>query len=210
MIEVSTPHTGLLRLGLATAYSVAFWTRATEDLEVSEMARAAEEQQWFGEISSSRVRYVVRQLQKRFPYPTRELLGFQPRSDTSGDALICHWHLQLHDPLYRDYTSLYLLRCWSGPTTSVTIDETEKWVRTRPSARDWKSNTQRRMASGLMSAATEAGLLAKTGREERELKLPNVQFIDREYLEKLMQLAGVDDADPYFASVGRSVEKSSP
>ena len=208
MFEVSTPHTGLLRLGLATTYSVAFWTRATEDLAVGEMARAAEEQHWFGEISSSRVRYVVRHLQKRFPYPARELLGFQPRPDSSSDALICHWHLQLHDPLYRDYTSLYLLRCWSGPTTSVTIDETEKWVRSRPSARDWEANTQRRMASGLMSAATEAGLIGKTGREERELKLPAVQKFDRDYLRELIQLAGIEDADPYLASVGQSGEEA--
>ena len=159
MIEVSVPHTGLLRLGLATAYSVIFWSRATEDIPAAEIARTAEEQGWFGDISSSRVRYVVRQLQKRFPYPARKLLGFQPRAGSGQDALVCHWHLQLNDPLYRHYTSHYLLGCWSGPTTSVTLDGTEQWVRGRPSAREWKANTQRRMASGLMSAATEAGLI---------------------------------------------------
>ena len=207
MIEVSAPHTGLLRLGLATADSVAFWSRATEDLPAAEIARTADEQGWFGDMSSSRVRYVVRQLQKRFPYPARKLLGFEPRAESDRNALICHWHLQLNDPLYRHYTSHYLLGCWSGPTTSVTLDGTEKWVRQRPSARDWKANTQRRMASGLMSAATEAGLMSKTGREERELKLPTVQSSEHDYLKKLIQLAGVKDADPYLASIGRSGEK---
>ena len=63
------------------------------------------------------------------------------------------------------------------------------------------------MASGLMSAATEAGLMSKTGREERELKLPRVQSSDRDYLKELMQLAGVENTDPYLASVGRSPEE---
>ena len=207
MIEVSVPHTGLLRLGLATDYSVAFWSRATEDVPAAEMARTAEEQGWFGDMSSSRVTYVVRQLQKRFPYPARKLLGFQPRAGSGQNALICHWHLQLNDPLYRHYTSHYLLGCWSGPTTSVTLDGTEQWVRQRASAREWKANTRRRMASGLMSAATEAGLMSKTGREERELKLPSVQSSDRDYLKQLILLAGVENADPYLASVGRSLEE---
>lgn len=207
MIEVSVPHTGLLRLGLATAYSVAFWSRATEDLPAADIARTAEEEGWFGTMSSTRVRYVVRQLQKRFPYPARKLLSFEPRAESGQDALICHWHLQLNDPLYRHYTSRYILGCWSGPTTSVTLDGTEQWVRGRPSARDWKANTQRRLASGLMSAATEAGLMSKTGRDERELKLPAVQTCDRDYLKELIQLARIEDADPYLTSVGQSGEE---
>lgn len=206
MIEVSTHHTGLLRLGLAPSHSVTFWTRAKEDLSVDELCRLAAKQDWFGNLTSSRLRYLVAQLQKRFPYPARELLGFQPRPEQAQDTLVCHWHLQLTDPLYRDYTSRYLIGCWSGPTTSVSIDSSAQWVKRQPSTRKWASNTQRRMASGLLSAATEAGLVARTGRNERELKLPPVSAEDLGYLDGLLRTAGVKNREAYLVSVGKSGE----
>lgn len=205
MNEVTTPHTGLLRLGLAASHSVTFWSRATTDQSVDQLCATAEKERWFGDLTPSRLKYLVRQLQKRFPYPARELLTFQARPEPHQNTLICHWHLQLVDPLYRAYTSSFLLGCWSSPTTTVSIDASASWVKAQPSAKRWAGNTQRRMASGLLSAATEAGLVARTGRNERELKLPPVDSKDLAYLHRLLLRAdAVDNEETYLMSVGKS------
>lgn len=203
MQEVSIPHTGLLRLGLATAHSLAFWTRATVDAPLGELCRMAEEQSWFGDSTPSRVKYLVAHLQKRFPYPARKLLEFRSRPEPRKNALVCHWHLQLADPVYRDYTGHFLLLCWARGG-SLSLDETAAWLARRAPARHWRENTRRRMASGLMSAATEAGLLSRTSRMERELKLPPVDEDDLAYLGELLKLAGAQtkSSNPYLISVG--------
>jgi bacteriophage exclusion system BrxA-like protein len=205
MTEVTTPHTGLLRLGLAVSHSVKFWSRATTDQPVDQICSAADREQWFGVLTESRLKYLVGQLQKRFPYPARKLLSFRPRPEPHQNTLICHWHLQLTDPLYREYTSSFLLSCWSGPTTSVSIDSSASWVKRQPLAREWATSTQRRMASGLLSAATEAGLVARTGRNERELKLPTVDSENLMYLRKLLREAdATDNEETYLMSLDKS------
>jgi hypothetical protein len=175
------------------------------DQSVEELYEVAHEERWFGDLTASRLKYLIGQLQKRFPYPARELLGFQPRPEAHQNTLICHWHLQLTDPLYREYASSFLLGCWSGPTTSVSIDSSEAWVQRQSLAQKWAASTQRRMASGLLSAATDAGLVARTGRNERELKLPTVDSRDIAYLKKLLQAAGAaNNIETYLMSLGKS------
>lgn len=75
-------------------------------------------------------------------------------------------------------------------------------------AREWQASTVRRMASGLLSAAGEAGLCSAKGRGERELRLPLVKADDIDYLKALLDLAKARHHLPnYLMSVGKSDEQ---
>lgn len=205
MKEVTSPHTGLLRLGLALPQSMLFWQKATQDLGVPELAEQAVQESWFPELSEKRARYMIGQLQKRFPFELRQLLGFAPRLESIQNQVLCHWILQLTDPLYRNYTAEFLLACWSRPTTTVTVDESAEWVSRQRLCSAWQPVTVRRMASGLLSAATDAGLCLGSGRAERELRLPPVTESDVELLKDILRLAKAEQhLSTYLVSVGRS------
>ena len=205
MKEVTAPHTGLLRLGLAVPQSLIFWERATSDLKTSDLAREAFEAHWFGDSTQARTRYLIGQLQRRFPFVVRQAL----RSELANlqKELICHWHLQLTDPLYRAYTGEFILSCWSGTTTSIDLESSVDWVREQPIAQNWQPATIRRLASGLLSAATDAGLCKGNSRTEKELRIPTVTEADMKYLALLLDQAECRDRLPYSLSVGRSEEQ---
>lgn len=205
MVEITTPHTGLLRMGVMPTASVTFWSRATEDQSTAELSQRAQDENWFEAASPARVSYIVGQLQKRFPYPARQLLEFRPRSDAQN-LLICHWHLQLSDPLYRSYTSQFLLERWSSPTTSVDLRSTITWVQRCELTQHWQEATVKKLASALLSAAAEVGLCTGAGPAERDLKIPTVSTDDIEYLKALLDLAGASEKlDGYLISVGQSL-----
>lgn len=207
MIEVTEPHTGLLRLGLALPQSLIFWERARHDATPSELVQTALEEGWYPELSRARVDYLVKQLARRFPFSARRMLEFQRRAENSGNQLVCHWHLQLTDPLYRHFTRDFLLSQWSTGNASVDLEECENWVREQEVARDWKPVTVRRMGSGLLNAATEAGLCSGSGRGEHLLKIPTVNTEDIEYLRLLLAEAGASEQlHGYLLSVGVSAE----
>ena len=207
MVEITEPHTGLLRLGLAVPQSVVFWSRASSEAPAKELVVRALEESWYPELSQARTDYLVKQLERRFPYPVRQKLGFRSRSDQSANQLICHWHLQLVDPLYRRFTQEFLLSRWSAAEASVNLEQSEAWVRSLETTRDWKSVTVRRLASGLLSAAGEAGLCSGSGRGDRQLRLPQVQPSESDYLTALLEMAGVPSHLPeYLISVGVSLE----
>ena len=208
MEELNTPHTALLRLGLAAPQSILFWQRALDDLPLQQLCRQASEEQWFPELSKARSNYLVGQMEKRFPFPSRELLGFRARPEPQQNLLVCHWHLQLSDPLYRSFCSNFLIGCWSNPTTSVSLEASTRWVEKQEIAHKWQASTIRRMASGLLSAASEAGLCSAKGRGERELRLPLVKPEDIDYLKALLDLAKARHHMPsYLMSVGKSDEQ---
>lgn len=207
VLQVNTPHTGLLRLGLAVAQSATFWRKASDDLPLKELQNLALSQDWFN-VSEARTKYLVGQLQKRFPFPVRQALKFGRDLERRQCQLVCHWHLQLTDPVYRRFTSEYLLSRWTSPTTTIDLEGSEKWVKSLPMTCDWKSVTARRMASGLLSAATDAGLCSGSGKGERSLRLPTVSDADIEYLKTILKAAGaLAELDLYLNSVGCSQEE---
>ena len=209
MLEVTTPHTGLLRLGLALSQSVVFWERAREDKPVKALQEQAVAEEWFGSLSATRTRYVVGQLSKRFPFEAREALSFGDGLEPHQAQLRCHWHLQLADPVYRRFTSQYLLGRWTSPHAMVELEGVIKWVGGLPLAQDWKTVTVRRMGSGLLSAATEAGLCQGGGKKERILKVPRSEPEDIIYLRTVLSRAQAMDSLPlYMNSIGQSMEES--
>jgi len=209
VLEVQTPHTGLLRLGLALPQSVIFWQRATQDSTLKALQEQAVTEHWFDGLSDARTRYIVGQLSKRFPYEARRELGFGKGLEPRQAQLICHWHLQLTDPVYRRFTSEYLLSRWTSPHASVELEGVIKWVSGLPLAKDWKTVTVRRMGSGLLSAATEAGLCQGSGKKEKVLRVPPVEPEDKRYLLSLLSGAGASTSlSMYLSSVGQSTEES--
>lgn len=198
--EETSPHTGLLRLGLVVEQSQIFWCRAGQERDARVLAEQASRQEWFQDTSDSRSRYLVQQLSRRFPPECRAELARSPDLQAS---LVCHWHLQLTDPLYRLYTGEYLMERWSSPTQSVSLEGSNEWARKQAYTFGWRPNTVRRLASGLLSSATEAGLCRRSGRRERELRLPRVESRDREYLTSLLEKAGaLGSRSMYLLPVG--------
>ena len=209
MLEVNTPHTGLLRLGLALPQSVIFWERAAEETAVKALQDQAVAQQWFDGLSDTRTRYIIGQLSKRFPFEARRALAFGEGLEPHQAQLRCHWHLQLTDPIYRRFTSEYLFNCWTSPHASVELEGVITWVSGLPLAKDWKKVTVRRMGSGLLSAATEAGLCQGSGKKEKALRVPRVEPEDRDYLRNLLSQAEASASlSLYLRSVGQSMEES--
>lgn len=207
MRELQTPHTGLLRLGLAVSQSLLFWERAHEDWSTEELKNRAFKESWFGELSQSRAHYLVTTLERRFPFPARQQLGFKRRDTLQQNQLVCHWHLQLTDPLYRSFTTSFLFEQWALGEGSVNLEQCVAWVSRQTLAHSWKEITRRRLASALLGAAKDAGLCSGAHRGERMLRIPSVIQTDLSYLKGLLLSADAEAKLPdYLLSVGYSRE----
>jgi hypothetical protein len=116
--------------------------------------------------------------------------------------IICHWHLQLADPLYRAFTGGYLVNRRTGPRAEVSRDLVVNWVGEQGPGR-WTLSTRIQFASKLLSAAFSAGLVA-SNRDPRPIVVPRVGDDALEYLLYLLrevQFEGTLLNNPYAASV---------
>jgi hypothetical protein len=98
--EVTEVHTRLQKATLEVDTSREYWSRADGRQPVS--ARQAFEESWFGSRGLNRTGEIVANLRARydaFP-PALRVLHEWPAMDPDTRRLICHWHLQLSDPLY--------------------------------------------------------------------------------------------------------------
>ena len=116
---------------------------------------------------------------------------------------ICHWHLQLTDPLYRAFTGMFLEQRHLRPQPSVDRDVTVRWMQQTLAGR-WGSATMRRMATGLLTCATAAGL-CMPGTQGRPLTSPRVTDDALAYFLYLLRPLAFEGSlleNPYLASVG--------
>ncbi len=117
--------------------------------------------------------------------------------------IICHWHLQLVDPLYRAFTGDYLVERRGDLRPEVTRDGVVRWLDLQSTAH-WTLSTRIEYAGKLLSTALAAGLVA-SNRDPRRLLTPRVEDEALEYLLYLLrgiQITGTLLDNPYFASVG--------
>jgi hypothetical protein len=212
--EQTTIHTQLLRLTLAIEESRAYWEHVDTSLSLAQRAEIAFEQRWFGTRSAERVRLLLANFALRYDaFPgALGVLRRWPRMEASTRALVCHWHLQLADPIYRRFTGEFLVErrsrlAGASAAPAITRDLVLRWVSDLEPGR-WSAGTLTQFASKLLSGAHEAGLIEGT-RDPRPLRLPRVPDLALVYCLHLLRevrFLGTLHANPYLASVGLGPE----
>jgi hypothetical protein len=189
-VEVTEIHTRLLRLSLAVEESRAYWENVDPAIPADKRAEAAFEGRWFGSKSMARVRLILANMAVRFdayPEALAVLRGWRGMGKATR-TLICHWHLQLADPLYRRFTGDYLVDRRVLPSADIDRDRAASWIRDQGEGR-WAPQTTARFATALLTAARETGLV-EGKKDPRKLSLPSVPDQALGYL--LQLLRGVD------------------
>lgn len=201
--EATTLHTRLLKSGLHVEEARAYWR-----LDPARRALSAEhafEEYWFGARSLPRVKTLLSNLRARFDAfpPALDILGRWPRMEPDTRVVVCHWHLQLADPLYRAFTGVFLPERRRDGRPTVTRDRVTQWVEAQATGR-WTTTTCVQFASKLLSASLTAGLVGAR-RDPRPLTTPRVPDHALAYLAYLLRevtISGSPLDNPYTRSVG--------
>lgn len=201
--EVRDIHTALLRCTLEVDTARAWWTRP-ETGDQTRLATRAFEESWFGARSLPRVKLLLSNMRARFdayPYALRVLREWH-HMEPGTRALICHWHVQLTDPLYRAFAGRYLVERHDADRPDVTRDMVTRWVGDQGPGR-WTMRTRVQFATQLLATAKAAGLV-KTAKDPRQLAFPRVDDQALTYLLYLLrgvEFEGTLIDNPYLASV---------
>lgn len=201
--ECTQLHTRLLKCALEVEDARAYWQQAA--LHPGATATDAFDGYWFGARSLARIEVLLANFRARFDAFAPALTVLHRWSGMSPDTrrLICHWHLQLSDPLYRAFTGDYLVARRDGSRPEVTRDLIVGWVSDQGAER-WTMATRIQFASKLLSAANGAGLVIGI-RDPRPLALPRVPDEALEYLMYLLRGISFEGTlldNPYARSVG--------
>jgi hypothetical protein len=163
------------------------------------------EEYWFGARSLPRVNLLIANFRERFDQfpPALSVLHRWPDMDSSTRRLICHWHLQFADRLYREFTGSFLVNRVSAGRTEVTRDVVVRWI-DQAAPQRWTTSTRIQFARKLLYSAYEAGILNRQ-RDPREWQPPRVTdealgYIL--YLLRAIQFRGTLVDNPYLVSVG--------
>lgn len=201
--ETTQLHTRLLKCALEVEDARAYWAHTDGSTDVT--AQQAFDEYWFGARSLARVEVLLTNMRARFaafPQALRTLHRW-PEMAPDTRRMICHWHLQVADPLYRAFTGDYMVARRAGPRPELTRDLVIGWVGSQ-SADRWTMATRIQFASKLLSSAYAAGLIG-TNRDPRPLITPRVADEALAYLMYFLreiQFEGTLLENPYLASVG--------
>jgi len=202
--EATEIHSRILRLALGVEESRSYWEHVDPAVPVIERALVAFEQRWFGSKSLERVRFLLANFVGRYDaFP--EALAVLRRwgsMDAATRQAVCHFHLQLSDPLYRRFTGSYLVERRGLKDAGVTRNAVLRWLKAEYPER-WAEATYVQFASKLLSAASEAGVISPK-RDPRSLLMPKVSDAALTYLLYLLRdvrFAGTPTENPYLASV---------
>lgn len=195
-------HTRILRCSLEVEHCRAYWQHADGQTEAT--APDAFAGWWFGARSLARVEVLIADFKARFdPWPGA-LPVLHRWVDMPPDIrpLVCHWHVQLADRLYRDFTGELLVdrRAARG---QITRDLIVDWVEAQAPGR-WSMTTRIQFASKLLSTALTAGLIGAR-QDPRPLTLPRVPDRALAYLMYLLrpiEHTGTALDNPYARSIG--------
>lgn len=203
--EETTVHTRLLRLALGVEDSRAYWLHVDPSIAGEGRLQRAFEERWFGAKSYQRVRTLLANFAARYDaFPAGfDALRRWGSMSPSTRRLVCHWHAQLSDPLYRRFTGELLPQLRRrGAARPLDRDTAIRWVGDTFPER-WAHATRIQFGSKLLSAVTEARI-ATGGRNPRALPTPEVPDEALEYLLYLLrtvQFSGTMTHNPYLASV---------
>lgn len=197
-------HTRLLKCSLEVEHSRAYWEHVEKPVH-DDLAQAAFSEYWFGSRSLPRVRLLLSNFRERFDaFPLAlNVLHRWKSLDTSTRRLICHWHLQLADRLYRDFAGVFLVDRAKSGRTEVSRDLVVRWIEHVAPER-WTTSTRIQFARKLLFSAMEAGLLHGS-RDPRQLQAARVSDEALTYILYLLRATkfrGTLPTNPYLASVG--------
>ena len=172
--ECTEVHTRILRCMLAVEDCYAYWQQVDTSVPVSQRARVAFDQRWFGSKSEARAHTIMTDMVERFDaYP--EALALLHRLGTVPSALrplICHLHTQLADPIYRKFTGEFLPERREHGHATIDRDSAARWVDGLYPSR-WSTTTCIKFASNLLATAFDVGLIGGK-RDPRKLPVPRV------------------------------------
>ncbi len=203
--EATVVHARLKSLALGVEESRSYWEHVDPTIPAARRPLAAFEQRWFGNKSLERVRFLLAAFATRYDAVPEALAALRRWTslDASTRHLVCHWHLQFSDPLYRRFTGTLLVQRRALRDPKIDRDVVLRWVKNEFPGR-WAEATCVQYASKLLSAASEAGLLSPR-RDPRTLPLPRVPDVALAYLLQLLRGIDFDGTlidNPYLASVG--------
>lgn len=207
--EVTKFHTRLLKCDLAIDECRVYWQHASSEGKSPDPETAFSEY-WFGARSLPRVRMLLATLRERFdawPEALRVLSRWQSMSPVVR-RLICHWHLQLADPLYRQFTGVYLPQRRAEGKPGIRRTTVVQWIDQMCPAR-WQISTRIQFTQKLIHSAEQAGLLMK-GDDTAELQTARVDDFSLTYLMYVLrftQFEGTLLQNPYVASVGLDADE---
>jgi hypothetical protein len=190
---------------LAEPESRAYWQHVTLSVPLEERLAQAFEQRWFGARTMARVREIMSTLSQRFDALPDALTALRSWRSIPVDArvLVCHWHVQFSDPVYRAFTGTYLAQRRAEGRATVDRDQVERWVHATWGER-WAAATRLKFAGNLLTAAGEAGLVV--GRTApRKIVTPRVPEEALAYVLHLLREVRIEGHfldNPYLASVG--------
>ncbi len=201
--EETSVHTRILKCALEIDDTRAYWAHGAR-AERDRTPKTAFDEAWFGSRSMKRVEVLITNFRARFDAfpPSLPVLSAWKDMEPKTRGIVCHWHMQLSDPLYRRFTGEYLVER-RDQTDTVTRDAVLKWVSSEGAER-WTMPTRIQFASKLLSVAYAAGLVGGN-RDPRPLVYPRVEDDALTYLMYLLRSVAFEGTlanNPYLASVG--------
>ena len=201
--EENRLHSRVLKCTLETINSRIFWAESCAQQVMQ--AEAAFEAGWFGHRSLSRLRELLTNLRARYAAFPAALQVLHRWQTMGGDTqkLICHWHLQLSDPLYRLFSGTFLPDRLGDGQATVGLQPVVTWLGDVGGGR-WSGSTRLKLASKLLSTAHSAGLI-QGKRDPRPIIFPLVPDDALTYLLQLLRevdFEGTLLANPYLRSAG--------
>ena len=201
--ETSEPHSRLLRCSLCIDESRAYWANV-DPADPRTSARYAFARSWFGNKSEAWTTELLSNMRVRFdafPSSLRMLAEWTTMSPDTRRVL-CHFHLQLTDPLYRSFTGEFLPARRDTLRLDIHRQTVIRWTAEHGPVR-WGVKTQLQFAKRILSCSAAAGLLCGRG-DPRQLVSPRVPDQALEYI--LYTLRGVRFTgsfveNPYLASL---------
>ncbi|MBP9202690.1 MAG: DUF1819 domain-containing protein [Kofleriaceae bacterium] len=138
----------------------------------------------------------------RFPSSLRVLAGWRTMPPEIR-RVICHFHLQLTDPLYRAFTGEFLPSRREALRPDIHRQTVIQWTSEHGPPR-WAMKTQLQFASRLLSCAGAAGLVSGN-RDPRQVATPRVPDQALEYILytlRALRFEGSLISNPYLGSLG--------
>lgn len=201
--EETRIHNRILKCTLELEHARSYWRLTDGSRTITTME--AYESFLFGSRSPARLSELLTNLRARFDaFPAAlPVLHVWEAMSLDTRRLVCHWHLQLADPLYRRFTGEYLMERRVGGRAEVSRAPLAGWLeRVQPGR--WAMSTRLQLASKLLTAAHGAGLVAST-RDPRPLAYPRIDAVALGYLLYLLRGIDVDGSlldNPYLKSLG--------